>query len=104
FRDLCSSMESTGTVDLSGIRCSTASISAGILGPPNLDFNLYPLYEGGLCEAVITTPRSAPNSLTARETMGVEENPALLRTTWIPSDPRTPATSSENVFPWNRQS
>mgnify|MGYP000795686366 FL=1 len=36
--------------------CSIFRVSSEQNGPPNRDLNLMPLYEGGLCEAVIITP------------------------------------------------
>ncbi len=55
-------------------RFTSAIISlscGGTICPPSFQYTLYPLYSGGLWEAVYTIPASHPKCLTAKESSGV---------------------------------
>ena len=72
---------------------SSASISASERSVslwPSASKNLTPLYSGGLCEAVITTPRSSARSATA----GVGSTPASTAFPPAATTPRANASSS----------
>ena len=46
----------------------------GTICPPSFQYTLYPLYSGGLCEAVKTIPQVQPSSFTAKDNSGVGLN------------------------------
>src|SRR4051812_22015983 len=69
--------------------CSSLSLR------PSAPKNLTPLYSGGLCDAVITTPRSRRSSATA----GVGTTPASTAEPPADETPRTNASSSSSPDP-----
>src|ERR671937_2942560 len=79
--------------DGSSSRASISSSDESVSFCPSRSKNLTPLYSGGLCDAVITQPRSSASSATA----GVGSTPA--RTALPPADAMPRASASSNSVP-----
>ena len=63
--------------------------------PPSSQYTLYPLYSGGLCEAVKTIPHWQPKCLTAKDNSGVARRSSNKKTS-IPLAENTSATILAN--------